>query len=92
MIVQHPNCHYRKSLKTVNEMSDREISEDLVVRDARANDMAGIQSIYAHEVLRGSASFEEEPPSIRDLNVRRHKILRLGLPFLAAEWRGRIAG
>ena len=55
------------------------------VRDAEAADMADIQSIYAHHVLHGLATFEEVPPSIAEMTNRRAAVLGAGLPYLAAE-------
>ena len=34
----------------------------VTVRDAAEADLPAIQAIYAHHVLHGLASFEEEPP------------------------------
>lgn len=66
--------------------------QGLVVRDAAEQDMAAIQAIYAHEVLRGLATFEETPPSTAEMLARRAGVLALGLPYLAAEIEGRIVG
>lgn len=63
-----------------------------LVRDATLADMAAIQAIYAHQVLRGTASFEEVPPSTEELTARRRAVLDLGLPYLAAELDGRVVG
>lgn len=54
--------------------------------------MPEIQSIYAHEVLHGLATFEEVPPSIEQLLARRANVLELGLPYLTATLDGRVAG
>ncbi|NRF68794.1 N-acetyltransferase family protein [Aquincola sp. S2] len=62
------------------------------VRDAADHDMAAVQAIYAHHVLHGRASFEEQPPSVDELRVRRAAVLAAGLPYLVAELDGRIAG
>ena len=64
----------------------------VVVRDARASDMAEIQKIYAHAVRCGLASFEEVPPTANELLARREAVLALGLPYLAAELAGRVVG
>jgi phosphinothricin acetyltransferase len=64
----------------------------LTVRDATERDMAAVQAIYAHHVLHGLASFEEEPPPVDELLARRAAVLRLGLPYLVAERAGEIAG
>jgi L-amino acid N-acyltransferase YncA len=63
-----------------------------VVRDSRAEDMAEVQIIYAHHVLHGAASFEEEPPSLAEMQRRRADVLARGLPYLVAEIGGRVAG
>jgi phosphinothricin acetyltransferase len=64
----------------------------LVIRDAAERDMPAVQSIYAHHVRHGLASFEEVPPSLDELRARRAAVLRAGLPFLAAEADGRVVG
>ncbi|MBO0711675.1 MAG: N-acetyltransferase [Acetobacteraceae bacterium] len=40
------------------------------IRAATLADMPEIQSIYAHHVLTGTGTFEEEPPSVEDMTVR----------------------
>lgn len=37
------------------------------MRDARDDDMAAVQAIYAHHVLRGLATFDEVPPLVDEL-------------------------
>ena len=64
----------------------------LIVRDARDADMQAIQTICAHEVLHGLASFEEVPPTADELRSRRRGVLGLGLPYLTAELDGRVVG
>lgn len=64
----------------------------VIVRDAEDADFATIQSIYAHEVLHGLATFEEVPPTIDELLRRRANIVKLGLPYLTAELDGQVAG
>jgi L-amino acid N-acyltransferase YncA len=63
-----------------------------MVRDAAEADLPAIQAIYAHHVLHGLATFEEEPPSADELAGRRASVLALGLPYLAAEADGRVVG
>jgi phosphinothricin acetyltransferase len=65
---------------------------DVVVRPSRAEDIDAIQTIYAHHVLHGLASFEEVPPDAADLAERRAAILERGLPYLVAEVNGVVAG
>src|SRR6201991_4581740 len=62
------------------------------IRDATDADLPAIQAIYAHHVLTGVSSFEETPPSVDDLRARRASVLALGLPYLAADIDGRVAG
>ena len=64
----------------------------LIVRDATKSDMPAIETIYAHEVLHGLATFEEVPPKAAELVTRRESVLSLGLPYLAAELDGRVVG
>ena len=64
----------------------------VAVRDARAADLAAVQAIYAHHVLRGLATFEEVPPSVDELIARRAAVLDAGLPYLVAEHAGAVVG
>ncbi len=61
-------------------MSQARPSSELTVRDATEADMPTIQTVYAHEVLDGLATFEEVPPTTEELQSRRQGILNLGLP------------
>lgn len=65
---------------------------DVAVRPSRAEDIGAIQTIYAHHVLRGLASFEEVPPDAAELAQRREAIVARGLPYLVAEVGGAVAG
>jgi|SRR5882724_1218438 len=64
----------------------------MLVRDARDGDLAGIQAIYAHHVLHGTASFEEEAPTEAEMQRRRAAVLGRGLPYLVAERDGEVVG
>jgi phosphinothricin acetyltransferase len=64
----------------------------VIVRDARADDMAAVHAIYAHHVLRGLATFEEVPPSQDELIERRAAVVGAGLPYLVAEHAGAVVG
>jgi L-amino acid N-acyltransferase YncA len=63
-----------------------------VVRNSRDEDMPKVQAIYGFHVLHGLASFEEEPPSVDELNRRRADVLDRGLPYLVAEIGGVVVG
>jgi L-amino acid N-acyltransferase YncA len=62
------------------------------VRPAVPADLAAVQAIYAHAVATGMASFEEVPPSLEEMRRRYDDVLAHGLPYLAAEVDGRLAG
>jgi len=65
-----------------------------IIRDSRDEDVAAIGAIYGHHVLHGLASFEEVPPPIEEIALRRADILARGLPYLVAERpdKGRVIG
>jgi phosphinothricin acetyltransferase len=62
------------------------------VRDATPDDLPAIQSIYAHHVMHGLASFEEVPPPLEEMRRRYDDVQKLGLPYLAAVEKGEILG
>lgn len=62
------------------------------MRDAAEPDMAAVQTIYAHHVSHGVATFEEVPPSVDELLIRRAVVVAHGLPYLVAERDGRVIG
>jgi L-amino acid N-acyltransferase YncA len=64
----------------------------LIIRDAAEADFEAIQMIYAHHVLHGTGSFEEQPPDIEDMLVRFRAVRANGLCWLVAEDDGGIAG
>lgn len=62
------------------------------IRDATTGDLEQITSIYGHHVLHGTASFEEEVPSVFEMRQRREAVVARGLPYLVAAQSGRILG
>ena len=64
----------------------------MIVRPASSADVAAIHSIYAHHVLHGLASFEEEPPSLPEMRSRYDNIVSGGFPYLVAEEAGEVLG
>lgn len=54
------------------------------IRDATPADLPEIQAIYAHHVLNGTGTFEEEPPSIEEMTVRYRKVVDHGWAWLVA--------
>ena len=62
------------------------------MRPAGADDLPAIQSIYAHHVLKGLASFEEQPPPLEEIRRRYDDVCARRLPWLAADFAGEIIG
>lgn len=54
------------------------------LRDATEADIPEIQAIYAHHVLHGTGTFEEEPPSIEEIAERFRKVTGHGWTWLVA--------
>jgi phosphinothricin acetyltransferase len=65
---------------------------DVVIRDVADADMPAVQAIYAHHVLNGLASFELEPPDVREMIRRRDTIRAGGYPYRVAVVDGRVLG
>lgn len=63
-----------------------------IVRDATPADLPAVQAIYAHHVLHGLGSFEEQPPALEEMAKRYQGIVDIGLPYLVAELDGKVAG
>ena len=54
------------------------------IRAAGLADVPDIQAIYAHHVLHGTGTFEEEPPSVEEMTVRFRKVEDRGYVWLVA--------
>jgi L-amino acid N-acyltransferase YncA len=54
------------------------------IRHATEADVPDIQAIYAHHVLYGTGTFEEDPPSVEEMLVRFHKVVDRGCVWLVA--------
>ena len=54
------------------------------IRAATNADIPDIQSIYAHHVLTGTGTFEEEPPSVEEMTERFAKVVSCGWSWLVA--------
>lgn len=67
-------------------------SQELLIRDAAEADLAAVQAIYAHHVLNGLASFEEEAPSLEVMRRRFADIAGRDLPYLVACIEGAVTG
>ncbi|MDX1375483.1 MAG: GNAT family N-acetyltransferase [Burkholderiales bacterium] len=62
------------------------------VRAARHADLDAIQRIYAHHVLQGLASFEEQAPDVDEMRRRFDEIAARKLPYLVGCVDATIAG
>lgn len=62
------------------------------LRDATAADVPAITEIYAHHVLHGTGTFEEDPPDEADIAERIAKVQAAGCAWLVAEENGLILG
>jgi phosphinothricin acetyltransferase len=54
------------------------------IRAATEADIPEIQSIYAHHVLTGTGTFDEEPPSVEEMAERFGNVVRYGWSWLVA--------
>lgn len=55
-----------------------------VIRTAVLDDLPAITRIYAHYVLHGSGTFEEQPPDTREMTRRWQGLVEGGYPYLVA--------
>ena len=65
---------------------------ELRIRAAAAEDAPALAEIYGHHVLHGLGTFEEEAPSLEEMNQRRASVVEAGLPYLVAEVEGAVGG
>ncbi len=63
-----------------------------VIREATEEDLGEITRIYGQYVLHSCSTFELEPPPQEEMARRRSDVVRLGLPYLAAEVDGKLVG
>ena len=54
------------------------------IRDAQPDDLEAITRIYGHHVRFGLGTFEEEPPTEREMHRRYQALRDQGLPYLVA--------
>jgi phosphinothricin acetyltransferase len=62
------------------------------LRDAAPGDLPAITAIYAHHVLHGTGTFEEEPPDEAEMSARVAGVQEKGWPWLVAEEGHQILG
>lgn len=59
-------------------VTSRAADDNIIIRDATADDMDAVQAIYARHALQSTATFEETPPSIHEMQDRLTQIVSLG--------------
>ena len=64
----------------------------IAIRPATAADIPAITSIYAHAVLRGTATFELDPPDEAEMTRRMKSLFDGNFPYIVAENGGALAG
>ncbi len=57
---------------------------NFIIRDVQDGDMGMIHDIYADQVLNGVSSWEETPPTLEEMTVRRDAVLSAGYPYRVA--------
>ncbi|SDI68171.1 GNAT family N-acetyltransferase [Variovorax sp. OV700] len=62
------------------------------ILDADPHHMPAVQAIYGHYVLHDLCSFEEEVPTVPQMQSRRADVIARGLPYLVAMKDGEVAG
>jgi phosphinothricin acetyltransferase len=67
-------------------------SASVEILDAEPHHVAAVQAIYSHYVLHDLCSFEEEVPTVDQMQARRADVLQRGLPYLVALKDGEVAG
>jgi len=65
---------------------------DILIRDTRPEDAEEIHRIYAFSVMNGTGSFDETPPTLAEMKAKLDDLTARNLPFLVAEYRGKIVG
>jgi phosphinothricin acetyltransferase len=67
-------------------------SATVEIFDAEPHHVAAVQAIYSHYVLHDLCSFEEEVPTVDQMQARRADVLQRGLPYLVALKDGEVVG
>jgi len=68
------------------------VSATVEIHDAEPHHMASVLAIYSHYVQHDLCSFEEEVPTVEQMQARRTEVLRRGLPYLVALKNGEVVG
>jgi len=63
-----------------------------VIRESTDRDVPAITTIYRHHVLKGTGTFEIEPPDESEIARRRNDLVQRGFPWLVAVVEGIVVG
>jgi L-amino acid N-acyltransferase YncA len=67
-------------------------SSSVSIRVSHERDVPAIAAIYHHHVLHSPATFELEPPDVKEMMARRRRLMEKGFPYLVAERGGEVIG
>ena len=73
-------------------MNAGNLNDAIEIRPCEESDLTDIQSIYAEQVLHGSASFEEVPPTVDEMLRRRSATIAEGFPYIVAVCDNQVVG
>jgi phosphinothricin acetyltransferase len=65
---------------------------NVILRASADADVPAITAIYKHHVLKGTATFEIDPPDEAEIARRRQDLIQRGFPWLVAEVEGAVVG
>ena len=68
------------------------IMDERIIRTATTDDAAAVAAIYAHHVLHGTASFDEDPPGADFWREKIAAVVERNWPFLVAAEAGEVSG
>lgn len=68
------------------------MGDGLTLRPATAADAPALAAVYGDACLHGVGTFEEVPPGAEEMAARLTAVLGRGLPYMAAEIGGEVAG
>jgi L-amino acid N-acyltransferase YncA len=68
------------------------VTGTVAIRPATEADLPSVTAIYNHAVLHGTASYEYDPPPLREMTSRFDMLKAGGFPWLAADANGEVIG
>lgn len=65
---------------------------DIQIRSAQPADLPTITEIYSDAVLNGTATYEIDPPDLKEMTSRFHSLTSDGFPYVVAAQHGEVIG